>query len=381
MPTWRASSPRRSSSGVQEVEALRAMAADGGASNSHGWAAIADAERWVDAGSGYLSNTDYRVERRIDAVALRGAKSASVTVEWQGRDGAAHRLSLASVVAPGATAYSGALGLSTGSGSSRGALARSPSIPLDALPIGDRRSAWKPTASATTAWIFDDTSGGIVGRCTGIAATTMTRSLAVADLRTCAVEQALLLSGTIRFSSAVPARATDAHDMPLAAQVTLALSDGSYASPPECHADAQKTVRYVSAGSLHIDAVAIAALPGSLGLASWDETGDRYIAYRCVVTPRADGRWSGRTSLVASGWTIGADARPGEHRVCRYVADSADSSAVSSAVDANIGHPADYRDVSVALTAQNFLVVDAATVCPVASSTGLQVRATEPHQP
>ena len=159
--------------------------------------------------------------------------------------------------------------------------------------------------------------------------------------------------------------------------MTLALSGGSDASPPECHSEARKTVRHSSGGSMHIDAVPIAALPASIGLASWDETGDRYVAYACVVTPRADGRWSGRASLVASGWTIGADARSGQHRVCRYAADR-DGSGV---VDANIEHPAEYRDVAEALTAQNFLVVDAGAVCPGASAAGFHGLATEPHQP
>ena len=363
--------------GAQEVEMLRAIAADSATSASQGWAGMADAERWVDASSSPIGNTDYRIERRIDAAALRGTKPASITVEWQGRDGAAHRLSLDSVIAPGATAYSGALGLGAGTGSPRGAFTRAPSIPLDALPIGHGRSAWKPVAAATTAYLFDDTSGRILGRCTGISATTMTRNLAASDFTTCTTEQSLLLSGTIRFSSALPASAANAHDMPLATQVTLTLSGGSHASPPECHAEARKTVRHASAGSLHIDAVPITASPGSLGLASWDETGDRYIAYNCVVTPRADGRWSGRASLVASGWSIGTDARSGERRVCRYVTQRAGS----GAVDANIGHPADYRDVAVALTAQNFLVVDAAAACPDASGAGLHVQATEPHQP
>ena len=363
--------------GVQEVELLRAIAADGTASASQGWAGMADAERWIDASSGHDSNTDYRVDRRIDAAALRGAKPASITVEWQGRDGAAHRLSLDSVIAPGATAYSGALGLGAGTGSPRGAFARAPSIPLGALPIGQGRSAWKPAAAATTAYVFDDKSGRIVGRCTGIAAATMTRSLTTADLTSCTVEQSLLLSGTIRFSSAGPASATDAQDMPLTTQVMVALSGGSYPSPPECHAEAIKTVRYAYAGSLHIDAVPITALPGSLGLASWDETGDQYIAYGCVVTPRADGRWSGRALLVASGWAIGTDAHSGEHRVCRYVAQRGGG----GAVDANIGHPAEYRDVAVALMAQNFLVVDAGAACPAASSAGLHAQATEQHQP
>ena len=363
--------------GTLELETLRLMAGRGAGSGSHGWAGIVDGDATVDASSGYDSNADYRVVRRIDTAALPGAKPASIGVEWQGRDGATQRIALGSVIALDATAYSGALALGTGSALPRGALARAPSIPLDARPIGRSRSAWKPTATATTALLFDDTSGQVVGRCTGIAAATSNRDLTSADLTTCTVEQSLLLSGTIRFTSALPAVAADAHDLPLPTQVALALSGGVYASPPECHSEARKTVRHASGGSLHIDSVPIAALPDSIGLASWDETGDRYIAYACVVTPRADGRWSGRASLAASGWAIGADARSGQRRVCRYTADRDGS----GAIDANIEHPAEYRDVAEALTAQNFLVVGADALCPAASAAGSHASATEPHQP
>ena len=91
-------------------------------------------------------------------------------------------------------------------------------------------------------------------------------------------------------------------------------------------------MRYSVGASLHIADVAIDATPASQGIAHWDDTGDRFIAWHCVVTPRADGRWSGRATLVADGWTIGTDADA--HRVCRYVGGG-------DPIDANIAHPAD----------------------------------------
>jgi hypothetical protein len=81
-----------------------------------------------------------------------------------------------------------------------------------------------------------------------------------------------------------------------------------------------KTVRYSAGGSVRIEAVPLDAVPASLGLVSWLDTGDRHVAYRCIVTPRADGRWSGRSALVPAGWTIGSGS--GDRRVCRYVADA-----------------------------------------------------------
>ena len=162
----------------------------------------------------------------------------------------------------------------------------------------------------------------------------------------------------------MPPLAADAQDVPPSLTVTLALAGGSYAAAPECSVEAMKTVRYSVGGSLRIDAVPLDAVPASLGLASWLDTGDRHLAYRCVVTPRADGRWSGRSTLLPSGWTIGSGS--GDRRVCRYVADSD----ASGAIDANIEHPLDYVDVAGSLLAQNFLVVRGDQACPAASGGG-----------
>ena len=102
-------------------------------------------------------------------------------------------------------------------------------------------------------------------------------------------------------------------------------------------------------------------MPADLGIASWVDTGDRYLAYACVVYPRADGAWSGRATILPAGWSIGSSA--GDRRVCRYAADR-DGSGI---VDANDEHPASYTDVRTALTQQNYLVVAGDHACPTAS--------------
>jgi hypothetical protein len=126
---------------------------------------------------------------------------------------------------------------------------------------------------------------------------------------------------------------------------------------------------------VRFEAVPLDAVPASLGLASWVETGDRHLAYRCIVTPRADGRWSGRSAIAPSGWSLGGGS--GDRRVCRYVAD-ADG---SGAIDANIEHPADYVDVAGALLAQNFLVVRGDQACPAGSGDDVVTAGilTQPH--
>jgi hypothetical protein len=55
----------------------------------------------------------------------------------------------------------------------------------------------------------------------------------------------------------------------------------------------------------------------------------------------------------------------------------------SGAIDANIEHPADYRDVSGSLREQNFLVVRGSQACPAAPDGGVLTASlnTLPHQP
>ncbi len=363
--------------GQREIETLRAWSTPAAASGSSSYAAIVDADRVADAAAGDANNAEYRIVRRVDDAAFAGAKSASVAVEWVDRSGVAQRVVLDSVIARSDPAWSGALALGSGAGVQRGAFGRAPAVPTMAKSIGSGRSAMKLAAAGSTVIVFDDATGHVVSRCTGVAATTTTRDLTSSDLSSCSAGAWLVLSGTIRFTSAVPPMPSQASETPPIVAVALALTGGSYAAAPDCSTDAMKTVRYTSGGSLHIDAVPIDALPSSLGLPSWSETGDRFANYRCLVTPRADARWSGRSTLVPTGWTIGTGSA--DRRVCRYAADRDGS----GAIDANIEHPADYAGVAGALAGQNFIVVRGDQSCPVAPDASLLAAAsgTVQHQP
>ena len=363
--------------GARELESLRAWSSLEAASGASAYVEIVDAETTLDADANPDGNTDYRIVRSIDDEAFAGAKATTIAVEWADRAGAAQRVVIDSVIARSEPMWSGALAVGAGLGVPRGSFGRSPFVPVMARSLGDGRSALKTTSSGGTAVVFDERSGEIVSRCDGIAATTATRDLTASDLAVCSEGHWQLLAGTIRFTAAVPPLAADAHDLPPALTVALALGGGSYAAAPDCSVEAMKTVRYSAGGSLRIEAVPLDAVPASLGLSSWLDTGDRHVAYRCIVTPRADGRWSGRSTILPSGWTIGGGSS--DRRVCRYVADGDGS----GAIDANIEHPLDYVDVAASLLAQNFLVVRGDQACPTASggdplSAGL---GTLPHQP
>lgn len=354
--------------GSAAIEELRSFSALDGAGDRT-YAGIASGDAAIEAASGPSTHDAYRVERRIDAAGFGATKATSLAVRWSDRSGSAREVVLHSFIAAVAPAYAGSLGLAIGviDGTPRGASDRSPALPLTARNLGDGRSAWKPSERGATALLFDNRSGAVVGRCDGIAATTASRDLSVAALARCESGRWLLVAGTIRFTSTLPANPLAANEPPPSTAVAIALRDGRYPAPASCFSEARKTVRYLADGSLHLDDVAVDATAESAGLAAWDDTGDRFLAWHCVVAPRADGRWSGRVEVVAGGWTIGITGA--SRRVCRYLGAAGDL-----ANDANIAAAGDDTNVGAALVGRNFLVVRGSESCPGEPRT-------EQHQP
>ena len=150
-----------------------------------------------------------------------------------------------------------------------------------------------------------------------------------------------------------------------------------------CNAEPQKTVIYRAADGVHREAVALDATPASRGLAFWQDSGERFVAYRCVVVAAGDPpRWSGQSVLVPVGWTIGT--APTQRRVCRYVNDLDGS----GAIDRNDEHPSVYRNVDAPLQQQNFLVIRGDLACPTEAAATIESKAaatapvtTVAHQP
>ncbi|MEO7010517.1 MAG: hypothetical protein ABI156_15305 [Caldimonas sp.] len=369
--------------GQEDLETLRAYSVIAAASGARSFAEIASAAATIDAGSGYATNTQYRLTREIQPGASDATKSARVTVAWADRTGDAQYVVLNSIIAGNDPAYSAALTLAPNGNPIKGAFGRSAFIPLQSKNLGDGRSAYKPVGASGIVYVFDNATGLVSERCTGVDLALATRDLTAADLAGCDTAGGYLLSGTIRFSRNATPDAAQARDSPLDLAVTLATSGGTYPASPSCSSAALKTVSYANAGSTRTEAVPIAATPASLGLAAWTDSGDRYVAYHCVVYPRADGRWSGRSTLVPTGWTIGTSAA--DLRVCRYAADTDGS----GTVDANIEHPASYAAVAMPLANQNFLVIAGTQTCPTGNAVSVRGAAgdvvlnvaTEPHQP
>jgi Tfp pilus assembly protein PilV len=274
--------------------------------------------------------TQYLVERRIEAIAPSGAHHVHVSVAWVDRSGAAQQLTLHSIVAVANPAHSGALGLARGA-ASIGTVGRSSRVPVGATDLRDGRSAFKPIEGGAVAILFDNLSGDLVGRCTGVDPNIATPELTVENLGECDAIAGLWLSGVVRFSAASPPDAARAVDIPAPFAVQLTLAKGSHPAAPACTGGALPAV-------------------GS----------DRHAVYHCTVYPRVDGRWSGKLTLVPTGWAIGTGE--GARRVCRYATDLDGS----GAIDANLEHPEVYVDVDLNLPNQNFLVIAGEETCPAA---------------
>lgn len=334
--------------GQEDIEALRAYSAITASGAARSWAGITSASRSVNSSTGYATHTRYTVAREIVDNNTLAAKTAAVTVHWNDRDGEAQKIVLTTVIAAIDPAHGGVLALAPNGVHAKGASSRSTRVPLLAKDLGDGRSVMKPTTNAgTTALIFDNISGTVIARCTGINPATSTRDLTLADLTACGAINAQLLSGSVRFSQASPPDAARGNEAPLALSIALALTGGTYATAPECSSEAVQT-----------------------------EAGDRYVAYHCVVQPLASGRWSGRSTVVPSGWALGTTAEA--RQVCRYSADLDGS----GAIDRNEEHPAAYSAVDHSLSNQNFLVIAGEQTCPAGAASDTFVNlATAPHQP
>ena len=166
---------------------------------------------------------------------------------------------------------------------------------------------------------------------------------------------------------------------------------------PECEAEDSKTVRFTTPVNFQQvnngvtqnvnSTTVIAIVPAATALTSAAiapyaglvaanvqnpvATGERFIAYTCVVYPRAFAgglAWTGRSMLLPSGWTIGAAAA--EYKVCRYSEDYNLNGYVWTAAGGNVTkiengeHPYAYLQANGGLQNQNFLLIKGNKQCP-----------------
>lgn len=310
----------------------------------------------IDAADGHAPNANFLWQRQIDPGVSPRLKEATVRLSWDGRDGSRHQALLNTVITGASPALAGALMLPPNlPGPARG-YGRAAGLPWLARDLGQGRVA---VVLDGVAYVSDPLNAQVTQRCTDVPPGTTTEQLQASDLTHCSPWRGLWLSGVVRFSDATPPDPAMANDTPLDTALSIVLTEPSGAPTPACRTDLLKTVQYRLADGLYRQAVPLQATPSSVGALEWSELVERYLAYHCMVpTATATGRWSGRSTLVPQGWTLGTAAT--DHKVCRYVADLDHS----GAIDRNDEHPSTYQGVDHALMQQNFLVIRGDQPCP-----------------
>ncbi|MEO8280603.1 MAG: hypothetical protein ABI564_12985 [Ideonella sp.] len=377
-----------------ELEALRAFASSQVTPGLASFAEIASGQSMQGTTSG--ANTSYRLTRQVRDSLGSMVKELVVDVDWADRSGVQRSIRLFGVIGGQAPVLILPLGHRASIGRADALLGRHATIPRDAHDLGNGQSAFKPVTEGDQAWLFDNRSGHIVARCSGIPIAKANRQLLSADLTSCSAADNVLLSGRVRFAlPSAPAIADPAaaRDTPQALTVTLDLSSTGHAQMPACLGEAIRMVDIGSPSSPRPIAVAIGATPASQGLAAWTELGDRYWRYHCAVALAAGApvngnpgppQWSGRLRMTPTGWQLGHIS--GTLQLCRYSADTDASGQIDRGAEA----PDSHADIEDALVEQNYLAIAGEQPCPAAGASHTAAdslpwfsgnAATVPHQP
>lgn len=358
------------------------------------------------------SNTTFTVARQVAPVIVAGievARSVRVIVTWMDRTGkegsvaeagTPQSVTLDTVIARVDPSFSGSLSVNAPEGGTRQPGNRNPAIPVGAVDLDKKKSAFRPSASKEAVWVFNNATGVIVSTCTVPTGTALTPADLAAAV--CSDTTAYLLSGTVRFSNSSPANPTAPEASPF--KFGVAINEGVY-KVLRVYAGTRNPARDASGALVWDTYTATPVIPKPEDAKSWvtytllpkvedkdcviDIPGtERFANYFCLVKPddSSPTKWSGRVELT--GFTIGTTAS--EYRVCRYTADyNGNGTPYVKAGDYiidNYEHPDVYVDVVGSLARQNFLVVKGDVDCPTApavdASTGVFVDySTKQHQP
>jgi type II secretory pathway pseudopilin PulG len=267
-------------------------------------------------------------------------KTLVVDVRWTDRAGDPQSVRLATTIAAVPPELAGALSVPRALVATARPRDRHPAIPLDAVPVGSGRSAFKPEgAEGTVMWIFDDLSGVIVTVCSGGGGD-------------CSPANAFLLSGFVRFATGeaqpLPAHAESPPGTTLPVDVIVARSFPAPAATLPCF------TRLRTNGIRYFCAVPVDREPPPAG-------------------PNEFHYWAGRAYVTGGGldWAeSNTDPSAERLRACRYT-PYRDDRAVGTGTPPmrNEDHPLDYggedpvreprHGVRGPLTQQNFLVIRA----------------------
>lgn len=297
------------------------------------------------------SNATFTVRRNVTPFIQGGtepqAQTVSVKVSWSDRAGREESLTLDSVVSRTDPRFSGALSLTPPTNGIRMPDGRHPAIPVAAQDLGGR-SAYRPSATGSTVWVFNNRTGVIVGKC-AIPVATPVSSLTASDVESCNNNTVgYLVSGTIRFSTTSPANPTAPEAMALPLSVYLNLTPSQFTVKNSSNQDV-----LAPGGAYPVSPSYECFSDAPTGTGSTQP----FVNYSCIVYPNTQTppNWWGQVLL--SGLDLGTGEA--QSKVCRYSADYNGNGRID-----NEEHPAAYAGVSYSLARQNFLVVRGNVACP-----------------
>lgn len=419
---------------MENFRAFGTLVSDGTVANNFSYASVstgASAKTVLAANVSTATNATYTVTQSVSASTQAGMKEITIAVAWKDRDNQDQSVALRSFIAGVDPRLAAALSIPPNGSPVKDPLGRDLRVPIPAKDLGDGTSAFKPNNSGTLAFVFNNGTGAVSGKCTAVPTTVATAQITSAALAGygCVTVDGLLLSGYVRFSLSNSPDATSPNDATMALAMRIDLDSTAPAAntvgtvtqltagywptsaqavlttgytAPDCDTQDSKVVRYTAAVSYSqvnngttqtasstykTAVVPVGAALTAAGIAPYvtdaqaaisavTDMDERFIAYTCVVYPRdfsGTKAWTGRSMIVPSGWTVGTSATT--YKVCRYSEDYnlngyvwVTSGSNVSKID-NAEHPYAYLMSTIGLNNQNFLVIKGSKSCPTDGAT------------
>jgi len=335
----------------------------------------------IGGNDSYTSNAEFTRTWTVTsdgstAIAGNGSdlqKWIAVTVTWPDRTGTTQTVRLDSVISRSDPTNLNFLASNSGSTTTRKPKNRSIDIPYPATDFGDGTSGFTPGGATNIYFIFDNSTGDVLHRCTGSTLTAFSSSNC-----TTYGSAAYVLSGYIYYyGGSSPPSATDL-------VFSLSANNTSFRN-------STSTSLLTTLSSVGVQFYYPASASGTAGtecftkaqgvdstsnsttqytIVDYSSTGNYYYVfttYSCVVTPvvmsslGADAQWFGQFVITTDGsWTLGSGST--NWHVCRFTGDYDGDNDIS-----NSEHPRYYRGVTGALDSQNYVVIPGNRTCPTDS--------------
>ncbi len=299
-----------------------------------------------DNGTG--SNTTYSITTTVTPLTEPLRKVIKVVVTWKDRAGTVPdpSITLDGVIAGVSPALTGMLSVPARASATNQLNGRNATIPREAKDLGNGKSAFKPFDIGTVVWVFNNLTGMITSRCTGV--TVAQAAILVTDLVTCETVDGRRLAGVVQFdlTSSPSALSPAGPALQLSSSTPVVFNVVSGLSPVNQNRDAE---------------CFSAALP--TGFAK---------RYECLVFPADAKGWGGQLNVLLGSPLLNGTTG-NDYQSCRYTKATIDftlnddhpkSYCMEKSGTATAAAPCTGKKVTGNLGNQNFLVIKATETCP-----------------